>query len=225
MENIGTVIRNHRVAKKMTQEELGKRVFVSKQAVSKWETGRTMPDIETVRKLCDILEINKDEILGGSMEETRKSRKWLKVCVAATVISILAALFFGFGGLDYIDRHTQSGVAYLSVFLNGELLPADEYSLSGELESNNLINGYKMDIGYGQIRGMIHLPGQYEVEYGFVNINNWHHIQIRLDIELRDGHFQIRQTVSYETDNDVYQVIVTESESTEKSASVFHEGI
>ena len=39
MEKIGTIIRNHRIAKGLTQEELGAKVFVSKQAVSKWETG------------------------------------------------------------------------------------------------------------------------------------------------------------------------------------------
>ena len=39
MEKIGAIIRKHRVAKGLTQEELGNKVFVSKQAVSKWETG------------------------------------------------------------------------------------------------------------------------------------------------------------------------------------------
>ena len=82
MEKIGTIIRNHRISQGMTQEELGSKVFVSKQAVSKWETGRTLPDIETVRKLCEVLKINKDEILGGSMEETRKSRRWSKILAA-----------------------------------------------------------------------------------------------------------------------------------------------
>ena len=68
MEKIGTIIRNHRIAKGLTQEELGNKVFVSKQAVSKWETRKTLPDIEMLRKLCEILDINKDEILGCSIE-------------------------------------------------------------------------------------------------------------------------------------------------------------
>ena len=95
MEKIGTIIRNHRIAKGLTQEELGVKVFVSKQAVSKWETGKTLPDIEMVRKLCDILEINKDEILGGSIEETKKSHKWLKIVTIISVVSILVVLFLG----------------------------------------------------------------------------------------------------------------------------------
>lgn len=94
MEKIGSIIRNHRIAQGLTQEELSAKVFVSKQAVSKWETGKTLPDIEMVRKLCDILDINKDEILGGSIEETKKNRKWLKIATIISISSILFALFF-----------------------------------------------------------------------------------------------------------------------------------
>ncbi len=39
MENISTIIREHRIQKGMTQEELGQKLFLTKQAVSKWETG------------------------------------------------------------------------------------------------------------------------------------------------------------------------------------------
>ena len=74
-KNIGEVIRKYRTLRGLTQEELGAQLFVSKQAVSKWENGRTLPDIETVRRLCEILEINRDEILGGSIAQTKKSRK------------------------------------------------------------------------------------------------------------------------------------------------------
>ena len=138
MEKIGTIIRNHRIAKGLTQEELGNKVFVSKQAVSKWETRKTLPDIEMLRKLCEILDINKDEILGCSIEETRNNRKWIKACIAVSVISILVALFFSLGGFSYIDRHTQSGVAYLSVFWDGELFTTDEYKITSALKFDNL---------------------------------------------------------------------------------------
>ncbi len=40
----GAVIRKLREDKKMTQEELAEKVFVSSKAVSKWETGQGFPD-------------------------------------------------------------------------------------------------------------------------------------------------------------------------------------
>lgn len=225
MEKIGTIIRNYRVAKGLTQQELGNRVFVSKQAVSKWETNKTLPDIETLRKLCDILEINKDEILGGTIEETKKSRRWLKVCVAISIISILVAIFLSLGGLDYIDRHTQSGVTYLSVFWNGELLKAEEYRVTSKLNFKDFRDGYKSDVGYGEIRGTLNFSEGYDIEFGFINTNNWHNVHIRLDIEEQSSELIVKQTISYETDNNVYQVIVTEEATADNKLSVFREGV
>lgn len=225
MEKIGTIIRNHRIAQGLTQEELGAKVFVSKQAVSKWETGKTLPDIEIVRKLCDILEISKDEILGGSIEETKKSRKWLKVVTIISAVSFFVALFFGLGGFDYIDRHTQSGVAYVSVFWDGKLITTDEYNIVGNLNFEDFKNGYKSESDYGEFRGTINLSQRYDIEFGFVNTNNWHNIHIRLDVGEQNGHLVVKQTISYETDNKVYQVAVTENTTTNNKVSVYREGI
>ena len=160
------------MAQGLTQEELGNQIFVSKQAVSKWETGKTLPDIEMMRKLCAVLQIDTDEILGGSIEETKKSRQWFKVLTALSVLCILVALFFGLGGMDYVDRHTQAGVAYVFVFVNGESIATDEYRIESDLAFEDYKTGYKANIIYGEIRGTIHLPNSYSIEFGFVNTNN-----------------------------------------------------
>lgn len=225
MERIGIIIRSHRIAKGLTQEELGNKVFVSKQAVSKWETGKTLPDIEMMRKLCDILEINKDEILGSTIEETKKSRRLFKMFAIISVILIFVTAFFGVGGLDYIERHTQSGIAYVSVFWDGELLTTSEYSMTSNLSFEDFENGYKADISYGEVRAAIHLYDKYNIEFGFVNMNNWHNVHIRLDMQRQNDQLMVRQTISYETDNNVYRVIVNENATTGDKVSVFQEGI
>ena len=225
LEKMGTIIRNHRISQGLTQEELGAKVFVTKQAVSKWETGKTLPDIEMVRKLCDVLEISKDEILGSSIEETKKSHKWLKILTIISVASVLVTLFLGLGGFDYINRHTQSGVAYVSVFWDGELLTTDEYSVTSNLDFEDLKNGYKFEIDYEEIRGTIYLSTKNDIEFGFVNTNNWHNVHIRLDIEKCNGQLTVRQTICYETDNKVFQVLVTENTSTSNEISVFRGGV
>lgn len=178
-----------------------------------------------VRKLCDVFEISKDEILGSSIEETKKSHKWLKIVTIISVASILVALFFGLGGFDYIDRHTQSGIAYVSVFLNGELLTTDEYSITSDLDFENFRNGYKSVIDYGEIRGTINLSQKYDIEFGFVNTNNWHNIHIRLDVGEQNDQLVVKQTISYETDRKVYQVTMTENTTTDNKVSVYREGV
>ena len=56
MTNLGDQIKNARKAKGMTQDALAEMMHVSRQAVSHWETNRTMPDGETLLKLSKALE-------------------------------------------------------------------------------------------------------------------------------------------------------------------------
>lgn len=63
-EMLGRVISTARKQKNLSQKELGDLLNVSNKAVSKWENGEATPRSETLIKLCDILELNKTEILG-----------------------------------------------------------------------------------------------------------------------------------------------------------------
>ena len=61
----GAVIRRLRENRKMTQEELAERIFVSGKAVSKWETGRGFPDVSLLEPLAASLDISVIELLSG----------------------------------------------------------------------------------------------------------------------------------------------------------------
>ncbi|MBQ6150555.1 MAG: helix-turn-helix domain-containing protein [Mogibacterium sp.] len=61
----GAVIRKLRENKKMTQEELAEKIFVSSKAVSKWETGQGFPDVSLLEPLADALDISVIELLSG----------------------------------------------------------------------------------------------------------------------------------------------------------------
>ncbi len=61
----GDVIRRLREKKKLTQEELASKIFVSSKAVSKWETGQGFPDISLLEPLAKALDISVIELLSG----------------------------------------------------------------------------------------------------------------------------------------------------------------
>ena len=63
MEILSEQIKKFRVAKGITQEQLGELVGVSTQAVSKWERGGT-PDTEILPKLAEVLSVNIDALFG-----------------------------------------------------------------------------------------------------------------------------------------------------------------
>ncbi len=69
----GAVIRRLRESKKLTQEELADKLFVTSKAVSKWETGQGFPDISLLEPLAKALDISVIELLSG--EDVKNSNR------------------------------------------------------------------------------------------------------------------------------------------------------
>ena len=64
-ESLGQRIARLRKNKGLTQEELGDKVGVSSQAVSKWETDSSVPDVMLLVKIANLFDISVDELLGN----------------------------------------------------------------------------------------------------------------------------------------------------------------
>ncbi len=62
---IGKYISLKRKQKNMTQEQLAEKLGVSNKTISKWETGKCMPDYSIIKNLCDELEITVAELFDG----------------------------------------------------------------------------------------------------------------------------------------------------------------
>ncbi len=63
MKSIGETIASLRKKKGMTQNELAEKMNVTDKAVSKWERDLSCPDINTISKLADILDVSVEELL------------------------------------------------------------------------------------------------------------------------------------------------------------------
>ncbi|MBQ4486547.1 MAG: helix-turn-helix domain-containing protein [Oscillospiraceae bacterium] len=66
---LGNNLISLRRMKKMTQEDLADKLGVSRQTISKWETGDSIPDMEMGMKLADILQVSLDELMNYSSEK------------------------------------------------------------------------------------------------------------------------------------------------------------
>lgn len=53
-----------RLEKNLTQDELGEKVHVSRQAVSRWENGETMPGIDSLKELSQVFGVTINRLLG-----------------------------------------------------------------------------------------------------------------------------------------------------------------
>ena len=78
MNEIGLYIKKLRKEKGMTQSELADKLNVTFQAVSKWETGETLPDTSLLLDLCDELGTSVDTLLNGGVL-VNKNRRFIKV--------------------------------------------------------------------------------------------------------------------------------------------------
>ncbi len=59
------VLKSLREKNGLTQEELAGRVLVTRQAVSRWETGETQPNTETLKLLSRVLDVSINTLLGS----------------------------------------------------------------------------------------------------------------------------------------------------------------
>ncbi len=74
---IGKFIATRRKEQNLTQSQLAEKLSVTDRSVSKWETGRSMPDTSIMLELCEILKIGVDELLSGeviNMEDNNKQK-------------------------------------------------------------------------------------------------------------------------------------------------------
>ena len=62
---IGDFIMAERKAKKLTQQKLAEKIFVSEKTISKWENGNGIPDTNTLPKLCEVFGVTINELLNG----------------------------------------------------------------------------------------------------------------------------------------------------------------
>lgn len=71
---IGKFIAKKRKEQNLTQEQLAERLGVSNKTVSKWETGKCMPDYAVVKSLCKELKISVSELMDGEEAEEKSVR-------------------------------------------------------------------------------------------------------------------------------------------------------
>ena len=74
-KEIGKFISVCRKEKGLTQMQLAEKLNITNRAVSKWETGKSVPDASIMLDLCEILDISVNELLSGeriAMENYQK---------------------------------------------------------------------------------------------------------------------------------------------------------
>ena len=99
MVEFGEKLKKAREGKGMTQQTLADHLYVTRQAVSRWECGARYPDLLTAKKLSDLLDVSLDELLSG--EEMKKCVEKNSI-VESPVIGRVQSALYAFVGVAYL---------------------------------------------------------------------------------------------------------------------------
>jgi len=103
-EKIGKFIKQIRQDNNLTQKDLADKLGVTYQAVSKWENGKNVPDIATLKEISELFDMNIDEILDGEKKTNKKTN--IKGMYPILLIILIAVLLV-VGTIIYSDKQND----------------------------------------------------------------------------------------------------------------------
>lgn len=117
-------LKEKRAQRGLSQDELARAIYVSRQTVSNWETGKTYPDVHSLLLLSEALDASIDELIQGdvavmrrSMRDDARKMKWLAWgTMTSTVLGVvfllgLSAAWTDPLGMGALSKGTVAGLA------------------------------------------------------------------------------------------------------------------
>ncbi len=103
-----------------TQEQLADKIFVTRTAISKWETENGYPSIDSLKQLSDLFGVSIDELISDEDIENKKlldeknARKMYLIAMAFLGVTVIFTLLAYFLQLSYLSLVSLGGlIAYL----------------------------------------------------------------------------------------------------------------
>lgn len=100
---VGAQIKKYRSSMGISQEELAEKVYVSRQTVSNWETGKNYPDIHSVVLLSTVFNVSLDQLIKGDVEimkkeiketEIKKLKKYAGIYAVFLILTVISVVPF-----------------------------------------------------------------------------------------------------------------------------------
>lgn len=108
--NMADRIQHLRKAKGISQEELADKIGVSRQAVSKWESEQSLPDIEKIVLLSDYFEVTTDYLLKGIEPSQEKAAEKVDTGIFAIVGTALNFIGLAAALITWYAEQTPSSI-------------------------------------------------------------------------------------------------------------------
>ncbi|MBC8632097.1 helix-turn-helix transcriptional regulator [[Eubacterium] tenue] len=93
--NFGEKLKSLRIKHELSQENLAEKLNVSRQAITKWESQNSMPDIENLKSIATIFDVTTDSLIYDEeeIETTEDSFCWQVACIFGGIGLVAVFLF------------------------------------------------------------------------------------------------------------------------------------
>lgn len=100
-KQFGLFLNKLRKEKGLTQQELADKLHVTRQAVSKWESGSGYPDVSMLTSIASELNVSVDELMNAKKDSNSKSNKYNKyILIIVSIVLIISCILF----ISYLNR-------------------------------------------------------------------------------------------------------------------------
>lgn len=159
IQKIGNYIKELRCKNNLTQEELANKIYVTNKAVSRWESGKNIPGIDTLYLLSKELNVSVNDILNAGTNDTKDVKKYYdKTKFKKNIIKIILFLILIF-------------IPFIQVKINAEYIKAGfnlfETNLLDANGLKNYINVLTGTIDYS----LLFMLGLIFLVFVFIKIN------------------------------------------------------
>lgn len=152
-ENIGKYLKELRINHKFTQEELAKKLHITRQAISSWENGRFIPDIEKIYDLANLYNLKIEDIYAcGKIENNYNSNKIFIEKIHSqkkkyyVIISIIILIFlFLFLFYYFINSYKKTNIYTISSLDSSHKIIGNILKVNKNVYFELMINDYTSD--------------------------------------------------------------------------------
>lgn len=104
---LGAHIKEHRKEKGLSQDDLAEAIYVSRQTISNWETGRTYPDVQSLLLLSYVFDVTVDSLIKGDVEAMAEKmdqavKEYHRVSTVAVVSAVLCMVLVFWGAMQLV---------------------------------------------------------------------------------------------------------------------------